>query len=304
LWQGEYLMTVVDRYEEATGRKIRGYTTLPAKEPIEIEPEEEGAEAGTIVRSATAGVMYGARGTRADLPKATNVVACRVTRWNGSCTEFLEHLLGYIKTTTDIRLRFDARGEQRDVKAWRLDMSADADYKPRRTQTGMLLAIAPLRMSGTEDKFLPLDWTSQGQKYVKLSAPESECVAAAHAMRVALRYADSWWAITHPETWMGEQQRASIADIEIPQCVVVRQREDNATCILTLQRGWSAKLSHLPTVYGVSVLWCAERTREGRILWYAEGTANMLADPLTKLIKPDVLFRRGILVVGQEPVQN
>ena len=92
--------------------------------------------------------MYGARGTRVDLPKATNAMACRVTTWNEQCSEFLEHLPGYIKGKPDVRLRFDARGESRDVRDWRLDMSADADYRPLRTQTGMFLALTPMRSQG------------------------------------------------------------------------------------------------------------------------------------------------------------
>lgn len=296
LHQVEYLATVVDRYEEASGRTVKAYRTLPAKEPNELEPY---GEAGTLVRSAVAGIMYGARGTRIDLPKATNVLACRVTRWNPSCLDFLEHLLGYIKGKPKVHLRFDARGESQDVRQWRFDMSADADYKPGRTQTGMILTLTPLRSDGEVEVHLSTDWTTSGQKYSKLSAAESESVAAVHALRVGLRYCDSWWAITTPETWFGEGQRTEPYG-EIPDCVVLRQREDNTACLLVLKRGWSTKLSHLPTVYGVSVLWAAERTREGRVIWYKEGTKKMLADPLTKLMAANVLYEVGILVDGQD----
>jgi hypothetical protein len=286
------LLTVVDRYEKAAGKKLRVYKTLPPKEPEEVE---EQAEAGTTVRSAVAGVMYGARGTRLDLPKPTNVMACRVTKWTAECLEFLEHLLGYIKGRSAVHLRFDARGESKRLRDWRPDMSADADFRPRRTQTGLLLALTPLRSAGDVKVFLVWDWASAGQKYVKLSAPESETVAAVHALRVALRYSSSWWAMTWPSTWMGEGQRTR-ADCEIPDCVVVRQREDNTACITVVQRGWSAKMSHLPAIYNVSVLWSAERTREGRVVWFKEDTSKMLADPLTKLIRGDIFFDLQILV--------
>jgi hypothetical protein len=241
--------------------------------------------------------MYGARGSRVDLPKVCNVVACRVTKWNAHCSEFLEHLLGYIKGTPDVRLCIDARGESNSVDQWRPDLHADADYKPRRTQTGLLLTLTPLRSDGQLTVFLPLDWTSQGQKYVKLSAPESETVAAVHGLRVGLRYCDSWWAITNPDTWLGEGQRTSDI-IDIPECVVLRQREDNTACLTVVQRGWSQKLSHLPTIYGVSVAWAAQRTGEGRVVWYKEGTSTILADPLTKLGKGDILYDHRILVRG------
>ena len=45
----------------------------------------------------------------------------------------------------------------------------------------------------------------------------------------------------------------------------------------------------------MSVLWCAERIREKRVIMAHEGSASMIADPLTKLTQPRVLFERGIL---------
>ena len=239
----------------------------------------------------------GARGTRIDLPKAVNVLACRVTKWNPACTQFLEHLLGFVKGKSDVRLCLDARGESKDVREWRMDMSADADFKPGRTQTGMVLCLTPLRSNGSLRKFLAIDHTSQGQKYAKLSAAESEAVAAVHALRVGLRYCESWWLITHPESWLGEGQAVGPLP-DIPECVVLRQREDNAACMLLVQRGWSQKLSHLSTTYQVSVLWAAERTREGRVTWFKEATLDMLADPLTKLNRGDIFFTSRLLVEG------
>ena len=75
----------------------------------------------------------------------------------------------------------------------------------------------------------------------------------------------------------------------------MRQREDNTQCISLMERGWSMSLAHVPRVYGVSVLWCAERIREGRVCMWHERTDKMLADPLTKLKAPRVLFDRGVL---------
>ena len=97
-------------------------------------------------------------------------------------------------------------------------------------------------------------------------------------MRAGQHYAASW------EVLQG---------LEEP--LAFRQREDNTQCILLLERGWSSALAHVPRVYGVSVLWCAERIKEGRVVMAHEGSASMIADPLTKLVQPRVLFERGIL---------
>ena len=93
----------------------------------------------------------------------------------------------------------------------------------------------------------------------------------------------------------GREYQATVYEDEIPDCVKLRQREDNSACITVMNRGWSSKLAHLPTVYQVSTLWAAERIQEKRVAMISEPTAQMMADPLTKLTKPDVLFTRGVL---------
>ncbi len=241
--------------------------------------------------------MYAAKGSRADLAKPTNVVATRVVSWTPQCAQFLEDILSYIKGTYVKRLRFDARGAKRDVREWRPDVSVDADYKAGRVQTGIMMTLTPVRSTGPEDTFLPIDFSSTGQRYTKLSAPEAETVGAVHGMRVAIRYQDSWWLICYPDTYPGEEQRGLI-DPVVPDSIVIRQREDNSACIITLTRGWSQKLCHVATVYGVSMLWAAERVKEGRVIFYYEKSQEMLADPLTKLTDATVLERRGILVTG------
>ena len=78
-------------------------------------------------------------------------------------------------------------------------------------------------------------------------------------------------------------------------CVSMLQREDNSACKLALERGWSQKLSHISTIYQVSILWGACRIAEGRVQLVYEKTKRMMADPMTKLTDADVLFERGVL---------
>ena len=55
-------------------------------------------------------------------------------------------------------------------------------------------------------------------------------------------------------------------------------------------------MQRLPTFRGfMASAWCAERIRENRVIMAHEGSASMIADPLTKLTQPRVLFERGIL---------
>ena len=106
-------------------------------------------------------------------------------------------------------------------------------------------------------------------------------------MRVGLSYLSSWEIICDFDpTQMDER----------PPCCVLIQREDNSQCILLMQRGWSASLVAVPRIYGVSILWCTERISEGRVKVVQEPTKRMLADCLTKLMQPELLYSRGILI--------
>ena len=145
-----------------------------------------------------------------------------------------------------------------------------------------------------DDIFLSIDFCCQSQTYVKLSPAESEVVCAVWAMRFALRYCESWLALGDKDSYADGSQRTDFVP-EIPDWAVLRQREDNSACITLLERGWSQKLAHVCTVYGVSALWAAERIREGRVELVYEKTGQMIADPLTKLTRPYVLIQRRVL---------
>jgi len=277
LSQSDYLAGVVARYEDATGKTLPARKTLPTCDPTPPEQEYK-AEAGTIVRSGVGGIYYGARGTRADLAKPVNTAARRVTTWDEAVQVFLEHVLSYIKGTLNVVLRLDARSGPRDIREWLLDTSGDADYRHPICFSGIMLTLFPRKSPVNADHFLPLDWGCSGQRYVKLNPAESEGVSAAHTMRA------------------GQHLAASLEMIQgLEESIPVRQREDNTQAILLLTRGWSAKLAHVPRVYGVSVLWCSERIKEGRVELVHEESSRMLADPLTKMTNPRVLFERGVL---------
>ena len=172
-------------------------------------------------------------------------------------------------------------------------MSADADHKAPKCYSGSLLSLSPLRSTIEDSVFLPLEFVSVAQKYVKLSPAEAETVCAVHAMRYGLRYAESLRCLLDPTTFSEGQTTED--SWQIPDCCVLRQREDNSACIQLLERGWSKALAHVSTVYGVSSLWASQRIAEGRVELTHEGTRDICADPLTKLMQPLVLFRRGVL---------
>ena len=238
--------------------------------------------------------MYGARGTRLDCIKLVHVLSTRVTTWTQDCTQFAEHLLGYIKFYIKMCLMQDARQGPKSVTEWRMDVSADADHRSPKCFSGSVLTLVPVSSSIDDDIFLTIDYTCQGQTYVKLSPAESEVVCAVWALRFALRYCESWLVLGDKDSYTDGGQRTAFAP-DLPDWAVLRQREDNNACITLMERGWSQKLAHVCTVYGVSALWAAERIKEGRVEVVYEKTGRMIADPLTKLTRPQVLTQRGVL---------
>ena len=260
------------------------YGAARKKKPTLPKPDGEG---GTTVRSVVGGLFYAARGTRMDIMKGTHEMARRVTKWTEPCTEFMEHLLGYA-ITKSAGIVLDARGCPSDLDQWTMDLSTDARYHAPYSTTGIVLCLAPT--DPNISRFLPLDWTSHAQRYVKLNVAESEVVSAVHGMGSGLRYQASWSLMT------GGHWDWALEGEEPRQCDQLRQRQDNTACILQLERGWSEKMSLLPVLYGVSAGWASERIREKRVNVQHEKTKDMIADPLTKMTPPNVLFERGLLV--------
>ena len=283
LHQSGYLSMVVERYEEHCKKNglppLKAYVGLPTSEPAWPE-EEYRKESGTPVRSVVGGIAYAARGTRPDLMKAFHVLSRRVTKWTDGADDFMRRVLGYIKSTLNVGLVMNATGAPKDVGDWRVDCSVDASLDLPWSQSGFMITLTP-KSADKEDvrpPFLPVDWSSSGQAYVKLSPGESETVACVQAARGGLRYKYSW---------------DDVCAAEAPHPMMIR--EDNSQAEAFVERGWSPTMMHLPRVYAINILWVTERLREGIFEIMHEKTTFQLADPLTKVIDPKVYYERGIL---------
>ena len=75
----------------------------------------------------------------------------------------------------------------------------------------------------------------------------------------------------------------------------VYQREDNSSAILAMQRGYSLKMVYVSKIYGCSIAWMGERSAACEVIFVYEATRDMLGDPMTKLVQPEVLYRRGLI---------
>ena len=283
LQQSGYLELVVARYEEQSKKNgkppVPLYKCLPMEEPVWPE-ESYRCEATTIHRSVIGALAYAARGTRPELMKAVHTLSRRVTKWTEAAEAFLRRVLGYVKAHLNVGLVFNATGLSKDPKEWQVDVSVDASLDIPWSQSGMFVTLSP-QVSELETQvppFLPIDWTSSGQNYMKLSPGESETVALVQAARGGLRYKHSW-----------EDVCQTIA----PHPLIIR--EDNSQAQAFVERGWSPAMMHVPRVYGVNVLWVTERLREGIFKTFHEATKMQIADPLTKMTDPAVYYLRKIL---------
>ena len=242
--------------------------------------------------------MWAARGTRADLARATTAVASVVTTWSPEWMQYLTQLMSYAKGSLDVVLVMDARSLPKTLDQWMTDVSADADYRHPKCQTGVFVALSPISAqpsgehvaasAGKQEAFLPLEWSTHGQKYAKLHVAEGEVVGAVHGGRAGLQ-----WSAVYSELAEGRRADADLDDLE--PYSVVRLREDNAACELALKRGYSAAMSYISKIYAVSVAWAGERVAAGEIEVQHEESKWMVADVLTKIMQPVVLFARRIL---------
>ena len=280
LHQSEYADLLIQRYEKDAGYTIRERVNLPTEEPI--WPEEGfQCESGTIMRSAIGAIAYAARGTRLDLMKAFHSLSRRVTRWTPEARAFLEAVLGYLKHTRNTGLVLDARGLTEDLTKWIVDTSVDSSFGPPWCQSGFVvsLTLANRPSDPLDERFLAVDWVTNGQEYAKLSPGEAETVGLVQGARGGLKYKFSW------DILRGQEETAAMT-----------VRIDNTQAKLFVERGWSPEMMHIPRIYGVNVLWITERLREGIFDVLYENTKHMLADPLTKLLaKPTVYMERKVL---------
>ena len=280
LHQTEYVDLVISRYESDVGYKIRERVNMPTEEPV-WPAEDFRCESGTIIRSAVGAVAYAARGTRLDLMKAFHTLSRRVTKWTSSARDFLEAVLGFIKHTRNTGLVLDARGLPEDITQWVVDTSVDSSFGPPWCQTGYVVSLTPATRPSDplSERFLAVDWVTNGQEYAKLSPGEAETVGLVQGARGGLKYKFSW------DIMRGQEET-------VPLSI----RIDNTQAKLFVERGWSPEMMHLPRIYGVNVLWVTERLREGIFDVVYENTKVMLADPLTKLLAKAVVYgERGIL---------
>ena len=135
--------------------------------------------------------------------------------------QYLTQLMSYAKGSLDVVLVMDARSLPKTLDQWMTDVSADADYRHPKCQTGVFVALSPIRAqpsgehvaasAGKQEAFLPLEWSTHGQKYAKLHVAEGEVVGAVHGGRAGLQ-----WSAVYSELAEGRRADADLDDLDGP----------------------------------------------------------------------------------------
>ena len=122
-------------------------------------------------------ILYAARMARFDLLKATNSLACKLTKWDNKCDLQLRRLVAYIWSSLGKRL---VGYVSKDDKQSGLHLYTDADLggcpDTQRSTTGVFLCIR-----GASTMF-PLVAISKRQSCASVSTPEAELVAGSHGL--------------------------------------------------------------------------------------------------------------------------
>ena len=151
---------------------------------------------------------------------------------------------------------------------------ADADFagcpKTSRSTRGVHLSLLG------PNSVWPLPGQSKKQTAVSHSTPESEIIAADHAVRQTGIPATGLW-----RTLFGRQ------------CLTTTSHEDNETAIVAIRQGWSSAMRHLKRTHGVCLRSLAEHFRRSNFELVYERSALQSADVYTKAFTDSVDWCRA-----------
>jgi hypothetical protein len=211
-------------------------------------------EAGTLVRRALGGIFYAARATGPDLSFSAARLSRYVTRWCPWATRELDHLMGYMQSTSGFCLNMKANDSWITLK---VTVWSDADFNAPRSTGGFLVAY-----TGDNGTSLPIDWGSKRQSAVSTSSGESEAMAWAPAVKAAMRAA----------AMLERTRRGAAEKVEIEAYI------DNTAVLQAVLKGASGRMQHMKKHAEVSF----ELLKASGVLpRHVAGTSNV-ADAFTK----------------------
>ena len=222
-------------------------------------------------------ILYAARYARFDLLRAVCVLAQHVSKWDRECDVKLYRLICYINGSLHIRMTGWIGDERRD--SLRPHLFADADFAGC-SKTSCSTSGVHLSLLGPNSVW-PMAGQSKTQGCVSHSTPESEIVAADHALRTVGIPALDLWSIL----------------LERPD-IVITFHEDDETANIAMRQGWSSTMRHMERTRGLCLRSLAENIRGKRFDLCYQRSALQSADIYTKAFADTVDWVRAQKLVS------
>jgi len=272
----EYLNTACDLYEAASGRKCRNADSPYAPELPLPQLLELCAEVGDLQPHAASLLMkllYAARMSRPDLCTAITRLASRISRWDKDCDRRTHRLYDYVRTSANVRLKGCLSTDDFDefvIHAWP-DADQNGDAMSSKSTSGRYVEF---HGKGGANTF-PACWSASKQTATCSSTCEAETVSLSDCMK---------------KDAIPIQMLMSLL---LGKPVDVVAHEDNAACIIAVQKGYSPALRALPRTQRCAIGTLHEifhehvqKPDEGRCLLVKEPTETHKGDIFTKELQP------------------
>ena len=224
-------------------------------------------------------ILYAARMARFDLLKATNALACKLTKWDKKCDLQLRRLVAYIWSSLGKRLvGYVSKGDKQSG----LHLYTDADLggcpDTQRSTTGVFLCVR-----GDHTMF-PLVAISKRQSCASVSTPEAELVAGSHGLVRELIPA------------------LDMCDKMLPAGYDAIFHEDNQAMIRVIETGRNPTMRYLHRTHRISIATLHEiitgQVADTKIDCEYTKSAEMAADVFTKGFTDKVKWDHAARSVG------
>ncbi|MEE3330001.1 MAG: hypothetical protein VX246_03945, partial [Myxococcota bacterium] len=224
----EYIENAATMWETFRGTVLRRYST-----PIVADISAIGADGDPIQgeplrvrQSALAKDLWRERCDRPDVAPAVSILASRTCSWDAECDEAMDRLMGYLRATKDVPLRYRVPFGLKwsDV---RVEIVSDASLQVPRSRSGWCVhaVIDPSSPIQVDYPLANIAWFSGRQALAVASAIAAEWVALHTAIIRTFPIA----AMTNKDS-------------------VTNAYCDNLGCVTTMPRGWAPGTSYLETM--------------------------------------------------------
>ena len=265
-----YFQAAIDQYLELATEKLNEVNMPFAPRLAPEELDSLMAERGILADHAASLVMklmYGVHMARPHLSTVVARLSSQITKWTRDCDRRLHRIYSYLEQAKNFTLKGSLSTGNIDkvvLIAWP-DADLAGDFMSTKNTSGFFLEVR-----GTEGSSFPISWRSKKQGCTAKHTAEAQTISLATCLRSEL---------LPPQFLLQKLIRKPINVIMMI---------DNEATIISLRKGCSPAMRHLPRVQRISIdLLNGITTREetddhGNVRAHKEATADHKKDLFTK----------------------